>query len=73
MEANKSLKTFYMKNPVKTYILKNDSIFSSSNDWKKEKNVFLRNNNINNLKNKNEKFINKEIMPHLRNGIIPNE
>ena len=41
LEKNKSLKTLYNKNQIKSYILKNDSFFSSAND----KNIFLRNNN----------------------------
>ena len=67
LEKNKSLKTFYNKNQIKSYILKNDSFFSSSND----KNLFLKNNNnFVNTNNKTKIIINKEIIPSLKCGII---
>ena len=67
LEKNKSLKTFYNKNQIKSYILKNDSFFSSSND----KNIFLRNNNnFVNTNNKKNIIINREIIPSLKSGIL---
>jgi len=66
LEKNKSLKTLYNKNQIKSYILKNDSFFSSSND----KNIFLRNNNFVNTNNKKCIIINKEIIPSLKCGIL---
>jgi hypothetical protein len=67
LEKNKSLKTFYNKNQIKSYILKNDSFFSSSND----KNIYLRNNNnFVNANNKKSIIINKDIIPSLKCGIL---
>ena len=67
LEKNKSLKTLYNKNQIKSYILKNDSFFSSAND----KNIFLRNNNnFVNTNNKKSIIINKEIIPSLKCGIL---
>ena len=47
-----SIKTFYNKNPIRTFILNKDlfSSTSSAKEWKNKKNVFLR-NNINNFIN----------------------
>ena len=41
-----SIKTFYNKNPIRTFILNKDlfSSTSSAKEWKNKKNVFLRNN-----------------------------
>lgn len=71
LEKNKSLKTLYNKNQIKSYILKNDSFFSSSNDLKNDKNIILRNNNnFFNTNNKKGIIINKEIIPSLKNEIL---
>ena len=69
IESNKSIKTFYNKNPIKTFIL-NKEIFSSSKNWKNKKNLFLRNSNNNFINSNNNIKIDKEKIPPIKNGLM---
>lgn len=69
IEPKSSIKTFYHKNPIKTFIL-NKEIFPSSKEWKNKKNLFLRNNNNNFINSNNNIKINQEKIPIFKNGLM---
>ena len=68
-----SIKTFYNKNPIKTFILNKDLFCSTSSvkEWKDKKNIFLRNNINNFINSKNNNKMNYEsIHPYIKNGLM---
>jgi hypothetical protein len=68
-----SIKTFYNKNPIKTFILNKDLFSSTSSvkEWKDKKNIFLRNNINNFINSKNNNKMNYEsIHPYIKNGLM---
>ena len=66
---NNSIKTFYNNNPIKTYSLDKNILSSSSKDWKKSKNIILRNTNYFFNSKNNNIVISKEIIPPIQNII----
>ena len=73
IEEMNSIKTFYNKNPIKTFILNKDLFSSTSSvkEWKDKKNIFLRNNINNFINSKNNNKMNYEsIHPYIKNGLM---